>query len=50
MKRREFLQISGGLSARVIVGGSLLSIRKTFASMSSSRCYLHAGFWRRSLL
>jgi FAD/FMN-containing dehydrogenase len=31
MKRRDFLQISGGLSAHVIVGGSLLSIRKAEA-------------------
>ena len=31
MKRRDFLQISGGLSACVIVGGSLLSIRKAEA-------------------
>jgi FAD/FMN-containing dehydrogenase len=31
MKRRDFLQISGGLSAHVIVGGSLLSIHKAEA-------------------
>jgi FAD/FMN-containing dehydrogenase len=31
MKRRDFLQISGGLSAHMIVGGSLLSIRKAEA-------------------
>src|SRR5579862_4107025 len=31
MKRRDFLQISGGLSAHLIVGGSLLSIRKAEA-------------------
>ena len=31
MKRREFLQISGGLSAHLIVGSSLLSIRKAEA-------------------
>jgi FAD/FMN-containing dehydrogenase len=31
MQRRDFLQISGGLSAHVIVGGSLLSIHKAEA-------------------
>jgi FAD/FMN-containing dehydrogenase len=31
MKRRDFLQISGGLSAHVIVGGSLLSVHKAEA-------------------
>jgi FAD/FMN-containing dehydrogenase len=31
MKRRDFLQISGGLSAHLIVGGSLLSIHKAEA-------------------
>jgi FAD/FMN-containing dehydrogenase len=31
MKRRDFLQISGGLSAHVIVGGPLLSIHKAEA-------------------
>jgi hypothetical protein len=31
MKRRDFLQISGGWSAHVIVGGSLLSIHKAEA-------------------
>src|SRR6202045_985560 len=31
MKRRDFLQISGALSAHVIVGGSLLSIHKAEA-------------------
>ena len=31
MKRRDFLQISGGLSAHVIVSGSLLSIHKAEA-------------------
>jgi len=31
MKRRDFLQFSGGLSAHVIVGGSLLSIHKAEA-------------------
>jgi FAD/FMN-containing dehydrogenase len=28
MKRRDFLKVSGGLSAQLIVGGSLLSIRR----------------------
>jgi FAD/FMN-containing dehydrogenase len=31
MKRRDFLKISGGLSAQIIVGGSRLSIRKAEA-------------------
>src|SRR3984957_2354548 len=31
MKRRDFLKLSGGLSAHVIVGGSLLSIHKAEA-------------------
>ena len=31
MKRRDFLKVSGGLSAHLIVGGSLLSIRKAEA-------------------
>ena len=31
MKRREFLKISGGLSAQFMVGGSLLSVRKAEA-------------------
>jgi FAD/FMN-containing dehydrogenase len=31
MKRRDFLKISGGLSAHLIVGGSLLSIRRAEA-------------------
>ena len=31
MKRRDFLKVSGGLSAHVIVGGSLLSIHKAEA-------------------
>ena len=31
MKRRDFLKASGGLSAQVIVGGSLLSIRRAEA-------------------
>jgi hypothetical protein len=31
MKRRDFLKVSGGLSAYVIVGGSLLSIRRAEA-------------------
>ena len=35
MKRRDFLKLSGGLSAHVIVGGSLLSIHKAEA---------HTGF------
>ena len=31
MKRRDFLKVSGGLSAQMIVGGSLLSIRRAEA-------------------
>jgi anaerobic selenocysteine-containing dehydrogenase len=31
MKRRDFLKVSGGFSAHLIVGGSLLSIRKAEA-------------------
>jgi FAD/FMN-containing dehydrogenase len=31
MKRRDFLELSGGLSAHLIVGGSLLSIRRAEA-------------------
>jgi hypothetical protein len=31
MKRRDFLKVSGGLSAHLIVGGSLLSIRRAEA-------------------
>ena len=31
MKRRDFLKVSGGLSAYVIVGGSLLSVRQAEA-------------------
>lgn len=31
MKRREFLKISGGLSAQVMVGGSLLAVRRAEA-------------------
>jgi anaerobic selenocysteine-containing dehydrogenase len=31
MKRRDFLKASGGLSAHLIVGGSLLSIRRAEA-------------------
>jgi FAD/FMN-containing dehydrogenase len=31
MKRREFLRISGGLSAQIMVGGSLLSVRRAEA-------------------
>src|SRR3984957_913351 len=31
MKRREFLKISGGLSAQIVVGGSLLAVRRAEA-------------------
>jgi hypothetical protein len=31
MKRRDFLKVSGGLSAQLIVGGSLLSARQAEA-------------------
>jgi hypothetical protein len=31
MKRRDFLKVTGGLSAHVVVGGSLLSIRRAEA-------------------
>ena len=31
MKRRDFLKVTGGLSAHLIVGGSLLSIRQAEA-------------------
>ena len=31
MKRRDFLKASGGLSAQMIVGGSLLSVRQAEA-------------------
>ena len=33
MKRREFLQISGGLSAQIMVGGSLLAARRAEAEI-----------------
>src|ERR1700721_3437021 len=31
MKRRDFLKVSGGLSAQIMVGGSLLSVRQAEA-------------------
>src|ERR1700722_12463006 len=31
MKRRDFLKVSGGLSAQLIVGGALLSVRQAEA-------------------
>ena len=31
MKRREFLKISGALSAQIVVGGSLLAVRRAEA-------------------
>src|ERR1700689_1067725 len=43
MKRRDFLKVTGGLSAHAIVGGSLLSIRKAEADTALPIAALQAA-------
>jgi len=45
MKRRDFLKVTGGLSAHAIVGGSLLSIRKAEADTALPIAALQAIQW-----
>jgi len=43
MKRRDFLKVTGGLSAHAIVGGSLLSIRRAEADTALPIAALQAA-------
>ena len=43
MKRRDFLKVSGGLSAQIMVGGSLLSVSQAEAATGLPIAVLQAA-------